>query len=55
MEGSDTLGMLFSRVAIYIMLRYDLGPWQYLHDHKVINFLSDRTGGKKACYIEAYQ
>lgn len=55
MEGSNLLGMLFSQVAIYIMLRYDLGPWQYLHDHKIIYFESDTTGRGKNSDTEAYQ
>lgn len=56
MEGSNLLGMLFSQVAIYIVLRYDLVPWQYLCDHKVIYFESDTTGKeKKNSDIEAYQ
>lgn len=44
MEDSDWLGIIFSWIAIYIMLRCDLELLQYLQEHKVINSLSDRAG-----------
>lgn len=39
MEGADWLTGVTSWVAIYFMLRYDLGPWLYLHDHTAIHSL----------------
>lgn len=54
-EGFD--GELFSQVAIYTPLRYNLGPSQHLHDRKVVHFLSvsERRRKKKDRRFEAYQ
>lgn len=41
---------VISWVAIYFMLRYDLGSWQYLHYHKPIHFLAEPELEKNGWY-----